>query len=98
MGLVAIIGLIINLLRALPDLVRLIKAIMDLFRQLKPGSDRRALLAEFREALEYAKRTKDTSKLDAFHQKLVGLCHDDACVNRLDELRHDQLHDDGAPV
>jgi hypothetical protein len=90
MGIAAIIGLIIELLRALPDLIRLIKAIMDLFRQLKPGADRKALLAEFREALEYAKRTKDTSKLDAFHQKLVGLCRDGACVNPLDKLRNDE--------
>lgn len=90
MGIAAIIGLIIELLRALPDLIRLIKAIMDLFRKLKPGSDRKALLVEFREALEYARRTKDTSKLDAFHQKLAGLCGDGACDNSLDKLRKDE--------
>lgn len=88
MGIAAIIGLIIELLQALPALIQLIKAIMDLFRQLKPGVDRRALLNEFREALQYAKKTKDTSKLDAFHQKLVGLCADGSCAKSLDQLRY----------
>lgn len=81
MGLIGIIGIIISVIKAIPDIVRLIKAILDLLRQLKPGVDKKALLAEFHEALDHAKKTKDTSKLDAFHAKLVGLCADGACSN-----------------
>lgn len=72
MGVIAIIGTIISVLKAIPDIVRLVKAIIDMLRQLKPGVDQKALLAEFREALNYAKQTKDTSKLEAFHAKLVS--------------------------
>lgn len=86
-----IIAGIITLLRSIPDLVRLIQAILELIRQLKPGADKKALLLEFREALEYAKKTKDTSKLEAFHQKLVGLCTGGACApGDLDKLRADE--------
>lgn len=79
MGIIGWIGIIISAIKALPDLIRLFRAILELIRQLKPGVDRKALLAEFHEALDHAKKTKDTSKLDAFHAKLVGLCADGSC-------------------
>lgn len=93
-GLLGIIAAVISLLRAVPDIIRLIGAIIELIRQLKPGTDRKALVAEFREALEYAKRTKDTSKLDAFHQKLVAMCSGGACASGLEQLRNDAAAQD----
>lgn len=77
-GIIGIIALIIELLKAMPDIIRLVMAIIDMIRGL-PRVDRRALLSEFRDALKLARDTKDTSALEAFHKKLSALCTGSDC-------------------
>jgi len=81
MGIIGIIGLIIQVIRLLPDIFRLIRQIIDLTKSLKGtrGFSEKEILGEFAEALREAKDTKSTAGLEALHKKLSMACAGDSC-------------------
>lgn len=81
MGFFGLLSLIIGIIRLIPTAISLIMEIIRLFQSLGPGAyaDKAALAGEFKAALQDARKTKDVSKLQAFHAKLGAICAGGLC-------------------
>lgn len=76
-----IIGKIIAIIAALPQFFELIMAIIRLIRSLGgvPGVSKKEVAAEFAEALDVLKKTKDPTLLERLHKKLTRQCVGPTC-------------------
>lgn len=81
MGIIQIIGLILGVLRFLPDIIKLIHSILELLKSLegRPGFDKKLILSELKDAIHEVKENKDTRKLEELHRKLNTWCVGDKC-------------------
>lgn len=66
------IGLIISIIRAIPDIIKLIKSIIDAIKNIKDEKERKKFQGELHSAIKQVSETKDTRPLEELLARLRG--------------------------